>query len=147
VTALTDTSPLYDRLPHAGKMRLIDEVIDWNADGIRCRTRSHRDLDNPLRSGDGLPAVHGIEYGAQAAALHGVLTGAIDDGPGLMLGAVRDLHLLVDSLDAITEPLTLTARVELRSGVNAIYSIAVAGADQRCIEGRLTLLRAREGAP
>jgi predicted hotdog family 3-hydroxylacyl-ACP dehydratase len=147
VNAVTDPAPLYMRLPHAGTMCLIDEVLDWDANGVSCRTRSHQDSDNPLRRGEGLPAVHGIEYGAQAAALHGVLTGAIDDGPGLMLGAVRDLDLLIDSLDTIREPLIVTARLELRSGVNAIYAIALAAAGRHCVEGRLTLLSAGAGAP
>jgi len=147
VNAVPDIARLYARLPHAGTMCLIDEVLDWDRNGICCRARSHHDPANPLRSGDRLPAVHGIEYGAQAAALHGVLSGALDDGPGLMLGAVRDLNLFIDSLDAIVEPLRLTARLELRSGVNAIYAIAIAGGDRQCVEGRLTLLRSGEGTP
>lgn len=146
MTAITDLASLYARLPHAGAMCLIDEVLDWDATGIRCRTVSHRADDHPLRGCDGLACVHGVEYGAQAAALHGVLSDAIDDGPGLLLGAVRDLDLFTARLDNITDQLTLTAQLQLRSGVNAIYTIAVTAGDRPCLRGRLTLLRAHPEA-
>ena len=58
-------------LPHTGAMRLIDLVDSWNATTIRCRTRSHRDVANPLRQGGRLDAVPGTEYAAQALGLHG----------------------------------------------------------------------------
>ena len=57
-------------LPHAGAMRLIDLVESWDAMTIRCRTRSHRDVANPLRQGGRLDAVTGLEYAAQAMGVH-----------------------------------------------------------------------------
>jgi predicted hotdog family 3-hydroxylacyl-ACP dehydratase len=61
------------RIPHQGRMCLLDEVLDWNAQHIRCRTATHRAPDNPLRSHDRLGIACGIEYAAQAMALHGAL--------------------------------------------------------------------------
>jgi predicted hotdog family 3-hydroxylacyl-ACP dehydratase len=63
------------RIPHQGRMCLLDEVLDWNAQHIRCRTATHRALDNPLRSHGRLGTACGIEYAAQAMALHGALAG------------------------------------------------------------------------
>jgi predicted hotdog family 3-hydroxylacyl-ACP dehydratase len=61
------------RIPHQGRMCLLDQVIEWNAQHIRCRTATHRAPDNPLRAHDRLGIACGIEYAAQAMALHGAL--------------------------------------------------------------------------
>ena len=57
-------------IPHAGRMCLLDEVVQWNAATIRCISRSHRDGSNPLRADSQLPALCGIEYAAQAMAVN-----------------------------------------------------------------------------
>ena len=62
-----------ERIPHHGRMCLLDEVIEWDAQHIRCRSATHRDPDNPLRSHGRLGIACGIEYAAQAMALHGAL--------------------------------------------------------------------------
>ena len=83
------------RIPHAGAMSLLHEVVAWDAGSIECRARSHRDLANPLRSRNQLATVHGIEYAAQAMALHGALLGgegAPATRPGY-IGAVRALKV------------------------------------------------------
>ena len=64
------------RIPHQGRMCLLDQVLAWDAHHIRCRTSTHRALDNPLRSHDRLGIASGIAYAAQAMALHGALSGA-----------------------------------------------------------------------
>jgi predicted hotdog family 3-hydroxylacyl-ACP dehydratase len=60
-------------IPHQGRMCLLDEVIDWDRRQIRCRSATHRAPDNPLRSHGRLGSACGIEYAAQAMALHGAL--------------------------------------------------------------------------
>lgn len=60
-------------IPHSGAMCLLDEVKYWDDNKIICRTQSHCLEDNPLRKSARLSIVHGIEYGAQAMAVHGGL--------------------------------------------------------------------------
>ena len=60
-------------IPHQGGMCLLDEVLNWNATRVQCRSSTHRDPANPLRAHDRLAAVCGIEYAAQAMAVHGAL--------------------------------------------------------------------------
>ena len=36
------------RIPHQGRMCLLDEVIEWDPHRIRCRTDTHRAPDNPV---------------------------------------------------------------------------------------------------
>jgi predicted hotdog family 3-hydroxylacyl-ACP dehydratase len=63
------------RIPHQERMCLLDEVVECNAKYIRCVTATHRASDNPLRSHGRLGSAGGIEYAAQAMALHGALAG------------------------------------------------------------------------
>ena len=60
-------------IPHAGSMCLLEQVVSWDQQGVVCSTQSHKSLANPLRSSDQLSAVHAVEYGAQAVAVHGGL--------------------------------------------------------------------------
>ncbi len=69
-------------------MCLLASVADWSEDAISCRATSHLDPANPLRSRGRLPAVAGIEYALQAAAVHGALRGGAPQPPGY-LAALR----------------------------------------------------------
>ena len=68
-----DREWIESRIPHRGSMCLLDEVVDWSAERIRCRTRTHCAADNPLRADGRLGVACGIEYAAQAMAVHGAL--------------------------------------------------------------------------
>ncbi|MCY7388737.1 MAG: 3-hydroxylacyl-ACP dehydratase, partial [Burkholderiales bacterium] len=65
-----DHAAIAARVPHTGRMCLLDRVLQWDAHAIRCSATSHRDPDNPLREAGGLAMLAGIEYAAQAAAVH-----------------------------------------------------------------------------
>jgi predicted hotdog family 3-hydroxylacyl-ACP dehydratase len=93
-------------VPHAGRMVLLQRVLDWDAERIRCMTASHRQPDNPLRRDGRLAAVNGAEYGAQAAAIHGALNGRAGDG---YLVAARDLTWTRARLDDIETELLVSA--------------------------------------
>src|ERR1700688_1204625 len=61
------------RIPHHGRMCLLDEVIAWSDARVSCRSGTHREADNPLRADGKLGIACGIEYAAQAMAVHGAL--------------------------------------------------------------------------
>jgi predicted hotdog family 3-hydroxylacyl-ACP dehydratase len=69
-----DVERIRELVPHAGKMCLLERVVDCDTASIRCETRSHLDRANPLRRNGHLSSVCAIEYAAQAMALHGALT-------------------------------------------------------------------------
>jgi predicted hotdog family 3-hydroxylacyl-ACP dehydratase len=92
-------------IPHAGSMCLLDAVVAWDATTIHAISTGHARADHPLRGAGGLHAVHLIEYGAQAMAVHGALLaragGAENMRPG-MLVSVREVSLdtaRIDDLD------------------------------------------------
>ena len=60
-------------IPHQGSMCLLDAVLHWDSQHLVCCATSHRQAGNPLRQFDRLGAACGIEYAAQAMAVHGVL--------------------------------------------------------------------------
>ncbi len=70
---LLDRAWIAARIPHHGTMCLLDRVDEWDAERVRCSAISHRAADNPLRAHGRLAAACGIEYAAQAMAIHGAL--------------------------------------------------------------------------
>jgi predicted hotdog family 3-hydroxylacyl-ACP dehydratase len=137
------------RLPHAGSMCLLDRLETWDADSIRCRAVSHRDPHNPLRSAGHLHAVCGVEYAAQAMALHGSLLGAADAAPAIgYLASVRDLKLNVEDLAGVPDELSIQARRLSGDATGFIYQFEVEAGGRTLLSGRLAarLLAAGEAA-
>jgi predicted hotdog family 3-hydroxylacyl-ACP dehydratase len=133
------------RIPHAGSMCLIDEVVSWDEDSIQCRTRSHLGGENPLRRAGRLACVHLIEYAGQAAALHGSLTAAAQAWVRpAVLAAVKDVRLYVDDLGAIGEPLLIHARRILRAGLHTIYRFQVDGGGRCLGSGQMSVIATGE---
>ncbi|MFO1350438.1 MAG: phosphotransferase [Gammaproteobacteria bacterium] len=114
-------------LPHQGAMCLLDGVLAWDTDTIVCVSHSHRDAIHPLRKHGRLAALHAFEYGAQAAAAHGVLTAraAGTVARPAYLAALRDGRLYASYLDDIAGPLEITARQQLREAASCIYEARV----------------------
>jgi predicted hotdog family 3-hydroxylacyl-ACP dehydratase len=133
---------VYAMLPHAGAMCLLEQVLKHDRDSIHCATTSHRDPYNPLRRDGILSAVHGVEYAAQAAAAHGVLSHVLDADAALLLGAVRELELVVAQLDRLPAPLQITAWLEARAGINAVYRFELSADERISVRGRITLVSA-----
>lgn len=126
-------------IPHRGAMCLLHEVLRMDDDSITCCAVSHRDPAHPLREQGVLPAVCGIEYAAQAMAVHGALKGSGASQAGV-LAAVRDVVLKVDRLDDITEDLTLTARRLLDDGGWLLYEFELRAGARQLLSGRATVM-------
>jgi predicted hotdog family 3-hydroxylacyl-ACP dehydratase len=127
-------------VPHRGAMCLLDEVLEWDAQHIVCQAGSHRDPGNPMRVGQALPAACGIEYGAQAMAVHGALLSAgAPLRPGL-LASVRSVWLRAERLDDIGGMLRVTA--ERLSGEQdpILYRFSVAGDAGELLSGRAAVV-------
>jgi predicted hotdog family 3-hydroxylacyl-ACP dehydratase len=112
-------------------MCLLDSVESWDDEVIVCRSRSHSDPHNPLRRDGRLSIVHGLEYGAQAIAVHGSLL-AQHQGVAPRAGylaALRDVRFRAISLDDIRTPLDIHSRrlLELDGGVICMFSVDTAG--------------------
>ncbi|AKS43365.1 hypothetical protein [Wenzhouxiangella marina] len=134
-----------DLVPHAGRMVLLDELVDVDSEGIHCRARTGVPADHPLALDGRLPAEALAEYGAQAIAVHGGLLGDADAAPRPgRLVALGRLALSVSGLDQDTE-LNVTAQRLAGDEDGQIYDFRVEDAQRRLLaEGRATIMFARE---
>ena len=123
-------------------MCLLDGVSSWNEDEISCRAVSHRDLDNPLRCADGLSSLQGVEYGAQAMAVHGGLL-MRQQGEAISVGylaSVKNVVLHVDWLHDIEAPLLIQATRLLAQGGQFMYEFSMLAEDRKLIEARAIVM-------
>jgi predicted hotdog family 3-hydroxylacyl-ACP dehydratase len=142
MNVLIDKSEIRTLIPHSGTMCLLDGVVRWDDESIACITNTHCDVNNPLRRDSQLSAVHALEYGAQAAAIHGGLraraAGAI--APPCYLAALRDAHLHVARLDNLTSALEVHAQRLFGDAGNTIYECAISAGGTAVAEGRVTIM-------
>ncbi len=143
--ALPDRDTIAALIPHSGAMCLLDAVIECDEQSVRCRATGHRDAGNPLRDNGELHALCGIEYAAQAMAVHGALLGGADAVPG-MLAAVREFEADVERLDDIADDLIVSAYRLIGDNTSLLYEFSL-HAGSRCImRGRAMVLLARASA-
>lgn len=129
------------RIPHQGRMCLLDRVRAWDADSVTCTTGSHRDLDNPLRSAGGLLSPCAIEYAAQAMALHGALVAPPDGGPRPgFLASVRDVRFSLSRLDLLPGELQVQVRRLAGTGSQVLYQFQVSSDGAPVAEGRAAVV-------
>jgi predicted hotdog family 3-hydroxylacyl-ACP dehydratase len=135
-----DRSWIELNIPHHGRMCLLDEVVEWNSERIRCRAGSHRLPDNPLRSNGRLGAAGGIEYAAQAMAAHGALIGGTGRPEAGFLAGVRDVRLYVLRLDDIEGDLICDAALVAGDRGTALYEFVLWTEAKRLLSGRATVV-------
>ena len=128
-------------IPHSGNMCLLERVLNWNENSIRCETNRHLDLDNPLRRNGHLSSICGIEFAAQAMALHGALNS--DSGPPTRHGyltSIRDANCTAATLDGYDSSLHVSAELVFADGPRVIYTFAVESAGVMLISGRASVM-------
>jgi predicted hotdog family 3-hydroxylacyl-ACP dehydratase len=162
VTNVATTAPLrapLDRawiaghIPHGGAMCLLDTVESWDETFIRCTATSHRDPHNPLRLRGRLSAVCGVEYAAQAMAVHGAVLGALqgtrggplDDGlearPRVgYLASVRNVEARIDRLDTLEAALEIEAERMSGSDNTILYGFTVRAGERVLLTGRAAVM-------
>ncbi len=130
-------------------MCLLSAVVAWDAAHIECQADSHASPDHPLRAFGRLGIACGIEYAAQAMAVHGALTAEAAGGqPGAAaatprvgyLAAVRGVQLHAPRLDDVAGPLTIRAERVMGDGQNMVYSFEVLAAAGPLLSGRATVV-------
>ncbi len=142
IPAGLDHAWITQHIPHQGAMCLLDHVAAWDEQRIECRAGSHRDPGNPLRAHGRLGAACGIEYAAQAMAVHGALL-APADGARAKAGylvSVRGARLHVARLDDIAADLQVEASCITRGENNVLYQFSIRAADRLLLEGRAAVV-------
>jgi len=131
-------------IPHGPSMCLLERVLEWDARAIRCESISHRDPAHPLRENDGLPIWAGIEYAAQAAAVHGALLAGRRSPRTGVLASLREVRAGRRWLHDCPGELVFAATLVHSDPAGAIYRFAATngtGADaEECITGQFALM-------
>lgn len=128
-------------VPHAGRMCLLDRVLRWDAADIVCEADSHRDPQHPLLRAGRLAALHLIEYGAQAVAVHGsLLERAAGPARSGVLASVREFSVAVERLDRFEGALQIVARRQVARSDAFLYEFEARHAQRFLAGGRVSII-------
>ncbi len=118
-------------------MCLLDAVLNWNETAIRCRAVNQADPNHPLRAAGRLGAACGIEYAAQAMAVHGALAAADDAEPRQgYLVSVRAVALHVVRLDDLHGEMHVEAERLSGDRHTILYQFSLSHHGRKLLEGR-----------
>ena len=138
---MLDSAAIARLIPHAGSMCLLAEVSFWDAKVIRCTARSHRDPHHPLAAGGRLGAACGVEYAAQAMAVHGGLCDRLTHRPraGYLI-SLRALRLYRPCLDDLDGDLMVEAEMLAGEGTQMSYRFSLSCLGAPILQGRAAVL-------
>lgn len=136
-----NASEIEQRLPHAGAMCLLHEVIATDSDSLTALATSHLNTDNPLRQGDKIATINGIEYAAQAMALHGsLLSSASPEAPQAgYIATVRNIEMITAFIPETGAPLLITVEQLMSDSNGFTYHFYIDCEQQRLISGKITV--------
>jgi predicted hotdog family 3-hydroxylacyl-ACP dehydratase len=139
---LLNAAQIAQLIPHHGDMSLLASVNTFDAQSIHCSVKSHRLLTNPLRENDMLSAVCGVEYAAQAMAVHGALSSQKNASQprGGRLASVRSVDIFVARLDTIQENLDVSATLLMNDENSMMYEFTVSIPSQILLQGKATVI-------
>jgi predicted hotdog family 3-hydroxylacyl-ACP dehydratase len=139
---MTPAIDIASLIPHAGRMCLLESVLDWDDAHIRLATSTHRAIENPLRNAGRLRAVHLCEYGAQAMAVHGGLTARESGRParGGLLVSLRAVRLNCGFVEQLPGELIVTADRLHDGGSSWQYRFAVTHEGTLLADGRAAVM-------
>jgi predicted hotdog family 3-hydroxylacyl-ACP dehydratase len=150
-TALTNSGSNLTRLnaiqiaqliPHHGNMSLLENVNSFSENNIHCTATSHRLPTNPLREDSKLSAVCGVEYAAQAMAVHGALTSQNSTGQarGGRLASVRTVDFFTNRLDDLCDDLDVHATLLMNDDNSMMYEFTVSIPSKILLQGKATVI-------
>ena len=137
------------RIPHRADMCLLDGVSAWDDTQIFCDAISHRSTTNPLRAYGRLGASCGIEYAAQAMAIHGALVAqsklnVVSSAAGITksgyLVSVRGVTLHVQRLDDLSDALAIHAERVMGDAGTIVYGFTVHAGSKLLLSGRAAVI-------
>lgn len=126
-------------IPHGKAMCMLDEVVAWDVQQIRCRSSYFAHSDNPLFEKGQLDSVLLLEYAAQAAAVHAaLLQSTLGSARPAYVGAVKSVEILKPVSDN-RSAIDIEAHCLLNNSSGAIYEVLAHQQGDLLIRGRLIL--------
>jgi predicted hotdog family 3-hydroxylacyl-ACP dehydratase len=130
-------------LPHKAAMVLLEKVRHCNSDTLECETTTHLQEDHPLRIEGQLSIFTGIEYAAQAMALHSFLNADYEGKAKTGFVAVTSrVKPYFDFLDQVQDTLNISVALVDASGGGSLYEFCISyGADKAAVlDGKLLVM-------
>lgn len=131
------------RIPHQGEMCLLEYVVSASPQELVCTTESHLLPDHPMRHEGELGAACGVEYAAQAMALHGALVaeqrGAERSKMGFLV-SVRAVSLHVSRLDNLAGEIRVSVACEADNGDHCVYTFNLTASGRPLLDGRAMVI-------
>jgi predicted hotdog family 3-hydroxylacyl-ACP dehydratase len=138
---LPDHAWIAARIPHKGNMCLLDAVLQWDTENIVCRATSHTDTNHPLRAEGSLGVANGIEYAAQAMAVHGALLAGSESAPAAgYLTSVRDVQWQAPRLDNLAPELRVQAQRLSGDHNTILYRFQLEAGGRAVLSGRASVM-------
>ncbi|HLP98933.1 MAG TPA: hydroxymyristoyl-ACP dehydratase [Sideroxyarcus sp.] len=138
---IADKTAIARVIPHTGTMCLLDGVLECDAQRIRCISSTHRNTDNPMRTDGQLLALCGIEYAAQAMAVHGAWDAQYQQKPRAgYLAALRDVACQAMRLDDLDDDLLIDAEKVMGDEARVIYQFHIQAESREIMSGRATVV-------
>ena len=117
---LLDSAQIAQLIPHHGDMSLLARVNTFDAQSVVC----------------------GVEYAAQAMAVHGALSSQ-KNAPqprGGRLASVRSVDIFVARLDTVQEDLDVQATLLMNDEKSMMYEFTVSASSQILLQGKATVI-------
>ena len=126
-----------ERLPHSGNMCLLNRIIAANEQSLTAEAISHLDASNPLIVNGRISAINGVEYAAQAMAIHGSLrSGKSHAG---YIATVRNIELNQEFLPQKQGVLLIQVEQLMNDDNGFSYQFQIHCQDQLILSGRITV--------
>lgn len=130
-------------IPHSGKMCLLDKVQKWNEESITCTTMTHISKDNPMKNNNKLGISSGVEYAAQAMAVHNAILFEETENVhprGGVITRVQNIQFFTDYLDEHCSALIIMAH-RMRAIEDVVhYSFSIFCEEKILISGEVTVV-------
>lgn len=138
---MLDKAAIAARIPHQGTMCLLEKVEAWDTHHITCTASSHRNPGNPLRYQGRLGSACGIEYAAQAMAMHGALMATDQNAPTSgFLVSVRSVNLHTERLDDLAADIDIRATCLGSQAGHILYEFTLHADSILLVEGRAAVV-------
>lgn len=136
-----DRSWIQAHIPHQGTMCLLHAAERWDSTEIVCSAISHLATNHPLRNAHYLPITAGIEYAAQAMAVHGALLAPTAPTPVIgYLTSVRNVRWTTDRLDDAGAQLCVQAIRISGNDSGLLYDFSIHSDTGLLLSGRASVL-------
>lgn len=145
--AIVEKSELAALLPHANGMVLLDTVRAWDGESIECLALSHVSADNPLAIDGRVSVYAGVEYAAQAMALHNALLASqrassekAEHPRQGVVAVVSKLKSSIGFLSDCADQLQIKVALVESAGDSSMYDFELLQNETLCLSGRLLVL-------